>query len=366
MNLGRTRNPPPYSVRTLATCERTFHQPARDSVRFESTEPDASACRLISVVFRKCAALTMRVFSLVALSFAVVNSEASRGCADEDDEEAVIAPAARQFVLTEQQFDQMVFGSQLAAQRVQVVQQANGGQVMQVVQGNVAQSLVDFRKRMEALAATEIDVVDRRVSLTDVQKRKLKLAARGDIEQYISRVNELRPKLTAKPLDQLQYVELMRELQPLRMVQQSGIVGDTSLFRKTLRHCLTDEQCVRWQSLERERRRTAVESALLTWQRMPNGFMLTDESRRQFVEVIVEHGDLPETRNSYIHYVVLVEAGKLEDRLKPLVSEEVWDKLQKQITQARQIEASLRKSGQWPARAKDDDVADSKIDGVKE
>lgn len=336
MNLGRSTNSPPYSVRVFTTCELA-----------------------VSVA-------GTRVLAFVALSMAVVNSEPSPGYADEDDEEVVVAPAARQFVLTEQQFDQMVFGSQLAAQRVHVVQQANGGQVLQVVQGNVAQSFVDFRKRMEAFAATEIDAVDRRVSLIDAQKKKLKLAARGDIEQHISRVNELRPKLTAKPLDQLQYVELMRELQPLRIVQQSGLVGESSLFRKTLRHCLTAEQRVRWQSLERERQRTAVESAIVTWQRIPNGFMLTEESRRQFVDVIVEYGDLPETRNSYIHYVVLVEAGNLEDRLKPLVSEEVWEKLQKQITQARQIEASLRKSGQWPERAKDDDVADSKIDGVKD
>lgn len=336
MNLGRSRNSSPYSVRALATCEQA-----------------------VSVA-------GTRVFAFVVLSLAVVNSEPSRGCADEDDEEVVVAPAARRSMLTEQQFDQMVFGSQLAAQRVQVVQQANGGPVMQVVQGHVAQSPVDFRKRMEALATTEIDVVDRRVSLTDTQKKKLKLAARGDIEQHISRLYELRSKLTSKPLDQPHYVELMRELQPLRMVQQSGLVGETSLFRKTLRHCLTDEQRVRWQSLERERQRTTVESAIVTWQRMPNGFMLTDESRRQFVDVLVEHGDIPDTRNSYIHYVVLVEAGKLEDRLKPLVSEEVWDKLQKQITQARQVEATLRKSGQWPARATDDDVADSKIDGVKD
>lgn len=336
MNLGRTRISLPHSVRVFTTCGLA-----------------------VSVA-------SARVLTFVALSLATVSSVPTPAFADEEDEEVIVAPAARQFVLTEQQFDQMVFGSQLAAQRVQVVQQVNGGQVMQVVQGNVAQSFVDFRKRMEALAATEIDVVDRRVSLTDAQKRKLKLAARGDIEQYISRVNELRPKLTSKPLDQFQYVELMRELQPLRIVQQSGLIGETSLLRKTLRHCLTDEQRVRWQTLERERQRTAVESAIVTWQRMPNGFMLTDESRRQFVDVLVEHGDIPDTRNSYIHYVVLVEAAKLEDHLKPLVSEEVWQKLQKQITQARQIEASLRKSGQWPARAKDDDVADSKIDGVKD
>ncbi len=349
MNCGHVANLLPHSARALTASGRSAPQPVR-----------ASAGRLISVVFRKCAAHSMRVLSLVALSYAVVNSELSRGCADEDDEDVVVTPAARQFVLTEQQFDQFVFGVGVR----QPVLVANGFEKQAAATTTNAAQI--FRKRMGAIAAAEIDVVDRRVSLTDAQKKKLKLAARGDIEQHIRRANELRPKLTAKPLDQPQYVELMRELQPLQMVQQSGHVGETSLFRKTLRHCLTDEQRVRWQALERERWRTAVESAIVTWQRMPNGFMLTNESRGQFVDVLVEHGDIPDTRNSYIHYVVLVEAGKLEDRLKPLVSEEVWEKLQKQITQARQVEATLRKSGQWPARATDDDVADSKIDGVKD
>ncbi len=365
MILGRLTNLLLHSVHVFAIRER-LAQSARASVRFESTELDVSACRLIFLVFRKYAAHSLRVLSLAALSYAVVNAEPPRGCPDEEDEEVVIELAARRSMLTEQQFDQMVFGSQLAAQRVQVAQQANGVQAMQIVQTTVAQSSADFRKRMESLAATEIAAVDRRVALTEAQKKKLKLATRGDIAQFVSRANELRPKLTAKPLDQLQYAELLRELQPLRTSQQFGLMGETSLFRKTLRHCLTDEQRARWQMLERERKRTAVESSLLTWERMANGFKLTGVSRQQFVDVLVEHGDLPETRNSYIHYVVLVEAAKLEDRLKPLVSEEVWEKLQKQIAQAQRLEATLRKSGQWPTRTTDDDVTDSKIDGVKD
>lgn len=309
---------------------------------------------------------SVRVLAIALVNLAVVSGDTTRGRADEEDDDAVVvAPAARQFVFTEQQFDQMVFGRQFAAQRVEVVQQVNGAQAVQVVQGNVALSLTDFRKRMEAFAATEIDVVDRRVSLTEAQKKKLRLAARGDTEQHISRANELRPKLTTKPLDQSQYVELMRELQPLQMAHQSGLMAETSLFRKTLRHCLTDEQRAHWQIVERERKTAAVESTIQNLDRQKGGIRLWGESRQKFIDVLVEHGDLADTRNGYIHQVVLVEAGKLEDRLKPLVSDEDWGKLQRQIAQARQVEAALRRSGAWPVRAADDDVADSKIDGAK-
>ena len=217
---------------------------------------------------------------------------------------------------------------------------------------------------MEANAGVEIETVGRHVSLTEAQKKKLKLAARGDVEQFISHAAELRPKLTTKPIDQQQYVALMRELQPLRMSQQFGIIGENSLFRKTLRHILTGEQRVRWQALERERQKAVVETAIQTWEQMAKGGKIPEPSRQKFINVLVEYGDLPETRNSYIYYVVLVEAGKLEDRLKPILPEEIWEKLQTQITQAKQNEAALRRSGQWPVRAADDE--EELADTVKE
>ncbi len=301
--------------------------------------------------------------------------------ADEEDDEAVVVPGERQFMITEQQFDQMVFGGQQqnvvqrvqGVPRAQVVRQVNGVQVIELVQvAEVVQnldpqsSITDFRKRMEANASVEIEAVARHVSLTEAQKKKLKLAARGDVEQFISRTAELRLKLTSKPMNQQQYVEFIQKLRPLRMTQQIGVIGENSLFRKTLRHILTDEQRAQWQKLERERQKTVIESAILTWERTPNGVKIPVASRQKFVEVLVEYGDLPETRHTYINYVVLVEAGKLEDRLKPILHEEVWETLQKQITQAKQIEATLRRSGQWPVRAEEDDVADSKVDGTKD
>lgn len=286
----------------------------------------------------------------------------SRVLAEDEDGEEVVVLGARQFVLTAQQFDQMVFGGQQMVPGAQVVRRRNDMQVMEVV---VAQpAATNFRQRMEATASAEIDVVDRRVSLTDAQKKKLRLAARGDIAQLVSRADELRPKLTSKPMNQQQYVELMRELQPLRMSQQFGVIGENSLFRKTLRHTLTGEQRVRWQTLERERQKAVVETAIQTWERMVKEVKIPEPSRQKFIDVLVEYGDLPETRNTYIYYVVLVEAGKQEDRLKPILSDEIWEKLQTQITQAKQNEATLRRSGQWPARSTEDD--DGSADTTKE
>ena len=322
----------------------------RDPLLANQTHDVAASCG------RRLLALCGHAVVMLVLSLLVDSPANSRVLAEDEDGEEVVVLGARQIVFTEQQFDQMVFGGQQAVQRAVVVRRANGVQAVEVVQNMVVQnSVTDFRKRMESTAAAEIEAVDRRVSLTEAQKKKLSLAARGDVSQLVSRAAELRSKLTSKPMNQQQYTELMRELQPLRMSQQFGVIGENSLFRKTLRHTLTGEQRVRWQTLERERQSAVIETAIQTWERMANGVKMPAPNRQKFIDVLVEYGNLPETRSTYIYYVVLVEAGKLEDRLKPILSEEIWEKLQIQITQAKQVEATLRRSGQWPVRSAEDD-----------
>ena len=294
---------------------------------------------------------------------ASVNSFAGLQILADDDDDAAPVVGERQFMITEQQFDQMVFGGQQMVRREVVVLRANGVPAMEVVQNMVAQtSVADFQKRMEATANAEIETVDRRVSLTEAQKKKLKLAARGDVAQFISRAAELRPKLTSKPIDQQQYAALMKELQPLRMSQQFGIVGENSLFRKTLRGTLTAEQRVRFQEFVRERQRAIVNTALQNLERMPIGLRLLVEKRDKVIEVLLERGRIPQSSGPYDHYIVLLEASLLRDELKPLLSETEWEKLELQFGQAKRLVPTLVSYGLWTERRSngdDDEVADA-------
>src|SRR5439155_17777887 len=154
----------------------------------------------------------------------------------------------------------------------------------------------EFRSRMEAWVAGEIRVIDTRASLTVAQKKKLQLAARGDLADHLSRAAELRPKLTSKPLAEQQYLELMREVQPLRLAQQFGIFGANSLFRKILRRMLTADQL---RMVERERQKQIIESALLNCEQAKSRFVLTGETRRKFAELILEHGQVPQYVGPY-------------------------------------------------------------------
>jgi hypothetical protein len=271
---------------------------------------------------------------------------AARALCDEDDpDEAVVV---EQFTFSEQQFDQRVFGG---TQQVVIEE----GQ-RRVVSSN-GPTAITVRERMEQALSSELHTVDQQCSLTDAQKTKLRLAGRGDIVRWLNRVLELRQKWTAVAMNRQQYTELMTELQQLRTVPQFGPFGESSLFRKTLRTALTDEQLGRYRVLERERRVQAIGSVLETWDRDTNRVTLLPftTTRRKFIDTIVDRGHFPDTHSPYFRYVVLLEASRMEDQLKPLLAEIQWQTFQTQVTQARQAEPTLRKLGLWPARSLEDD-----------
>lgn len=306
-------------------------------------------CRISGVarLIGRCGRVSFGGIIVVTFSMCASSTMFSSLLADEDGDEAV-APAAnvRQFRITEQSFDQMVFG---------VIQQQQANGRVLVVNAATRPGRAEFRKRIDVFVAAEIRCIDQKVSLTEAQKKKLQLAARGDIAEHINRAEELRPKLTSQPLDQQQYVELMKQLQPLRMTQQSGIFGENSLFRKTLRRTLTPDQQTRYQLLERERQATLVNNVLVSLNNIEWGLkeeigkanpQSRQANRQKFVDELLTHGKLPRTQNVYFRYAVLLEIARLEERLKPLVTEETWKTLQARAIDARRFEAEIRLSEQ--------------------
>ena len=255
--------------------------------------------------------------------------------------------AERDFVITEQQFDQMVFG----AKPVGVVRVIDGIKQVEMVVPSTAE--MDFRKRMQANLAAEIQAVDRRVPLTEAQKKKLRLAGQGDVVLFLGRVADLRRKVTPKSLNRQQYNEFMSELQPLRVTQELRLTGETSLFRKTLRTVLTDEQRVRFQTIERDRQAAIIHGAMKLWE--ANGLKLTDETRQKVAELIVEHGRVPQTVGPYGQFIVLLEANALAERLKPLLTEAEWGRFEGQVRHAKGHVLEIESSGLWTVRRSEDD-----------
>lgn len=275
--------------------------------------------------------------------------------ADDDDDDVKPVAGARQFNITEQNFEQMVFGA--AASESWVVVE-NG--VRQVVTESLSAAGM-ARKRMESAIDSELQWIEGRCRLTDVQKKKLRLAGRGDIGSFFSRAEELRAKVVGRTLGRQEYMELSMEMSLLRMTTQNCLLGEASLFRKTLRRTLDDEQRVEYQRLLRQRQLDAAESGFSVWDRVNNnnarinGLKLNPETRRKVCELIVEQGRMPESSTPYMNYIVLLEANRIEDQVRPLMDNEQWEAFQKLVAQAQRVEPSIRRYAQWPPTPGNDD-----------
>ena len=301
---------------------------------------------------------------LVLCLFTVL-ANASVTSADDEEEVAVADLRGDGFKLTEQQFDQIMFGGR-AGQVVRVLNVVNGVQRMEMV---ATTSLNDFRERFDSTLNAELLAVDSQCSLTAPQKKKLLLAGKGDFHQFVSQVEDLRLKLTAAPLSRERYSELMIELQSLRLANQPWQFSENTLLYKTLNNTLTPGQWAGYRTLKRERQLRMIDRVLINLASTANiewelngdpNTPITERrqaNRKRFIGELLEHGTLPSSQHAYFQYVVLLEIGRQESRLKPLIADESWNKLQAKVVEARQFEPTLQRAGVWPVVPSDDDEA---------
>ncbi|TXT22001.1 MAG: hypothetical protein FD138_3842 [Planctomycetota bacterium] len=309
---------------------------------------------IATVVFfaflRLCVFTMLAMFGLVTASFLAAED-------DGDDVKPVVG--ARQFNITEQNFEQLVFGTLVNLNQVAI----ENGVRRVVVQSEPAASMA--RKRLESAIDSELRWVESGCRLSEAQKKKLRLAGRGDIATFLSRAEDLRAKVVGRSLDQQEYSELSMEMSLLRMTSQNGLLNETSLFRKTLRRTLDPQQRANYQQLLRQRQLEAADSALSAWDRVKlnnnvrvnviNGIKLSPKTRREVSELIVAQDRLPESSTSYMNYIVLLEADRIADQIRPLMDDEQWEAFQKLVAQAKRVEPSIRRYAQWPPTSADED-----------
>ena len=294
--------------------------------------------------------------ALSAILIALSVSWPTRADDDDDDDDVKPVADARQINLTDQSFDQMVFGDALNVNQVVVVE----NDVRREVSESISAAGM-ARKRMESLIYSEIRWIELRCRLTEAQKKKLRLAGRGDIESFFSRAAELRAKVVGRSLDQQEYSEFSIQMSLLRMASQIGLLNDTSLFRKTLRRTLDEQQRADYQQLLRQRQLAAVETSLPVRDGVNNNnarvlvWKVSLATRRKIGELIVAEGRLPESPTPYMNYIVLLEADRIAEQIRPLMDDEQWEAFQKLVAQAKRVEPNIRRYAQWPPASPNED-----------
>ncbi len=276
---------------------------------------------------------TYRVVSCLLLAVSVFGGvtfgPALRGQDDWEaaEQEVLNQPAgmAQQaiFEMPEVQFDHWVFGGSDAGQA---------------------------KKRLEALLTLQIESVERVCTLSDVQRKKLQLAGRGDMKRFDDETEEVRKKFRAVRRDQNKINQIWQDLQPLQTKFNAGLFHDTSLFRKVLKQTLDAQQSVQYEQQESERRRFRYEAKIgLAVTTIEKGIPLRDAQRQKFAELLLEETEPPENYGQYGYYIVLYNAARIpEEKLKPIFDDAQWRALTQMFAQAKGMEAILKRNGLVP------------------
>src|SRR5208283_5075319 len=198
------------------------------------------------------------------------------GVEEEAEANAAAQPARGVWVMTDDQFDQWVFGGP---------RNSKAG-----------------RNKLDSLLALQVDDVARMCPLSEVQKKKLLLAGRGDIKRFFDKVEEKRKKFEKVKQDQTKIGEIYQELVPLKVELAVAQLDQTVGFR--------------------------------------------DEQRRRLVELILSETQPPTRFGQYDYYLVMYQAGQIaEAKLKPLFEDRQWALLNRQLNQMRGMQQFLQDQG---------------------
>jgi hypothetical protein len=192
--------------------------------------------------------------------------------------------------------------------------------------------------------ALTIEAIDRVCKLSDDQKDKLELAARGDFSRFEHQVDELRAEHVGKTYGQNEIGEVYQKIQPLAAQYQAGLLGDTSLFSKVLEGSLTSEQSKKFERIEEERRHARYAAKIgLFVAGLQRSCALTAKQRQELTQLLLDQTRPPKLFGQYDWYVILYQAAKLpDDKYKQIVDEAQLKPLKQTLQQGQGMEQWLR------------------------
>ena len=203
------------------------------------------------------------------------------------------------------------------------------------------------RTWLEASLKQKIDQMARVCELSDLQKHKLLLAGKGDIQRFETRVDDLKASVKLGAMPPEKYTELFQKTRPLQILVQQGLFGRTSLFQKTLTTLLRPEQLVRYEQLDRERRawryRARVEMCVAQFDAVLG---LRDDQRHRLVQLILNKTRPPRNFGQSDRWLVLVQMSRLpEEELKSILDPAQWPEMHRRMINARRMIPALKQNG---------------------
>jgi hypothetical protein len=202
----------------------------------------------------------------------------------------------------------------------------------------------------KSFLALQIESVARACELSAAQREKLQLAGECDLKRMSREIDDLRRKFHEARQDQEAYNQFINEGSTMQTRLQTGIYGESSMFRKVLERTLDREQSLRYERQERERRKFHYQAKIeLVMSNLESTVSLAADQRQRLVKLIVDETEPPKKFGQYDTYVVFYQFGKLgEAKLKPILDESQRKSVKRLGDQYRGMEQFLRTNGYLP------------------
>jgi len=200
------------------------------------------------------------------------------------------------------------------------------------------------RNRLNAALELHIDEINRFCGMTEAQKRKLQLAGRGDIKRFFDRVDDAKRRYLLVMNDQNH--NIWEDVQPLQTALSGGIFGDESIFAKTVKKTLSNEQAAMLAEQDQHRNKNRY-LITIDWfiTHIDKGLGMTAEQRKRLSALLKETRP-PRRFGSSDYYYLMYRAGQIkEDRIKPIFDDIQWRVFSMQINQARGMQQWLKNNG---------------------
>jgi hypothetical protein len=234
---------------------------------------------------------------------------------------------------------------------VMVQQMANVEQVDQWVFGRFGGS-GGARNKLDSSLKLRIEDLDRSCHISDLQKKKLLLAGRGDVKRFFDKIEEVKRKFQNGQNDP--NANIWQEIQPLQLELNTGLFGDDSIYYKTIRRTLDGDQISGYECLLRERKMVRYK-ATVEWfvVHLDKALGFSDDQRQRLVELLVNESRPPKKFGQGDYWYLMLQTALVpESKLKPVLDAPQWRLLSRQFDQAKRMEPWLKSNGVIPDNEK--------------
>lgn len=211
------------------------------------------------------------------------------------------------------------------------------------------------KARLESHIKVHLEELESLYELTEEQKRKIALAAKGDKRRFLDQVEAAKARVRAAAEQDGEQENqanatmqlAWQEAHALQQRLQSGVFGPASLVRKILPSTLTPEQYAAFEAVDAERTRfryrAAVEAAVVAFEDL---FPLREAERRALMDALIERTPPPKAFGTYNYNYVLYRIATLPaDALEPHFVAERWKLFQRQTQSFKGMEQFLVQNG---------------------